>query len=101
MAGLTPSFTGLTGSGMSAEGATLGCTGQGQVLLGDIGMVGPLRTSPGWPAPLTGGSLAHLSLAPKWAAGHCHRLGKGSGPVLSDLVTVWLVAKAHPGSVPK
>lgn len=55
-----------------------------------------------WKAcPLTGDSLACLLLAPKWAAGPCHRPGEGSGPVQGDLLTVLLVAKAHPGSEPK
>lgn len=97
LTGLTPSSTGLTHSGVSAEGAALNT----QVLLGNAGMVGPLGTSPGKPAPLTGDSLACLSLAPKWAAGPCHRPGEGSGPVQGDLLTVLLVAKAHPGSGPK
>lgn len=97
MTGLTSSSTGLTCSGVSAEGAALNT----QVLLGNTGMAGPLGTSPGKPAPLTGDSLACLSLTPKWAAGPCHRPGEGSGPVQGDLLTVLLVAKAHPGSEPK
>lgn len=91
MTGLTPSSTGLTRSGVSAEGAALNT----QVLLGNTG------TSPGKPAPLTGDSPACLSLAPKWAAGPCHRPGEGSGPVQGDLLTVLLAAKAHSGSGPK
>lgn len=96
MTGLIPSSTGLTRSGVSAERAALNT----QVLLGNTGMVGPLGTSPEKPVPLTGDSLACLSLA-KWAAGSCHRPGEGSSPVQGDLLTVLLVAKAHPGSGPK
>lgn len=73
---------------------------QGQVFWGDAEMVGPLRTSPGQPLPLNGGSLACLSLVRKWGAGRCHQPGKGRGPMQGDLLTALLVAKAHPRSGP-
>lgn len=98
VAGLTLLSPGLPDPGVSAKGAALGSMRQGQAFLGEAEMVGPLRTSPSQPISLTVGSLAHLSLAPKWAAGRCRQPGKG--PAQGDLLTALRVAKAHPSSGP-
>lgn len=75
-------------------GAARGSMRQGQHLLGDAEKVGPLRTSPGQPIPLT----AHL-LTCQWPPGVQQdpdtSLVKA---VAQDRLTALLVAKAHLGS---